>query len=281
MLKLANPDIALHVLPDRGGGIMKFEAFGRQVLRLGKGLAPHPSELSGFSLLPYCNRIAEGHIPGHAALKPNLPKEPHPIHGEGWLSRWQVDEESADQATLSLDFQPSAGRWPWAFTATQSYRLDGAKFHHTLSLTNLSEHPMPAGLGFHPYFSYRRGDLFQASVKGMWDRDGAQLPTHHHLVGAEQYWPRGRIDETAHLDNCFTGWDGRFQITRRDISIQVTTSGNLPFLHIYAPAGEAFVCLEPVSHIPNAINFRDAPPMARLMPRDTISASLTYDVSLA
>ena len=280
MLKLASDDIVLHVLPDRGGGLMKFEAFGRQVLRPGKGLAPHPTELAGFVLVPFCNRIADGRLPGHTPLKPNLPKEPHAIHGEGWHARWKIAEESANAALLSLDYVPSPGRWPWAFSATQEFRLEGQKFHHTLSVTNQAQEPTPAGLGFHPYFSYRRGDLLKASIKGVWESDEARLPNRHVLIDDEKYWPRGRIDEAATLDHCFTGWDGQLQITRRDITIQVTTSGNLPFLHIYAPAGEAFVCLEPVSHVPNATNLMDAPPMTRLMPGETLSASLTYDVSL-
>lgn len=280
MITLDNGTCRLTIVPKVGGGLLKFEAFGRQVLRTGKGPAPGPTDLASFTMLPYCNRIADGQLAHRAALKPNLPKEPHPIHGEGWLSSWAVESEKVDAATLSLVYTPSGGRWPWAFSALQDYRLEGHRFHHTLSVTNRSDAPMPAGLGFHPYFSYRRGDLLKASVRGFWESNDTSLPQSHRLIDDELFWPRGRIDEDANLDHCFTGWDGHLQITRRDITIQVKTSGNLPFLHVYAPAGETFVCLEPVSHVPNALNMMDAPPMTQLPPGETLSASLTYDVSL-
>ena len=54
------------------------------------------------------------------------------------------------------------------------------------------------------------------------------------------------------IDNCFAGWKGT--ATLADARGTITMQGlGAPYCHVYAPPGEAFLCLEPVTHEPGAI----------------------------
>src|SRR5690606_1819164 len=42
--------------------------------------------------------------------------------------------------------------WPWTYTARVGYTVDRATLTIDYALTNTADDPMPAGLGFHPWF---------------------------------------------------------------------------------------------------------------------------------
>ena len=66
------------------------------------------------------------------------------------------------------------------------------------------------------------------------------------------------------IDNCHEGWDGAATLTDRRGTTRIASTGT-PFVHLYAPPGEGYVCVEPVSDRPDAFNREDAP-VARIMP---------------
>lgn len=259
---------------------MSFEAFGTPVLKQAPNVVGAPSDPAAFVLLPFCNRIAQGRasFDGEALhLTPALVGEAHALHGEGWITEWTVEEQTDRSAVLSLCHKPAPGKWPWAFDASQSYELVGTKLVHTLHLHNTSDRPMPAGLGFHPYFPRADSDRFAAHVEGKWNVSDDLLPTLHELCSHDDYWPNQHLRDDLPLDHCFTGWDGKVTITRTDLRISVTASETLTHLHIYAQPGADFFCAEPVSHMPDALNRPDHHgQMEMLEPGETFEASVTY-----
>lgn len=63
-------------------------------------------------------------------------------------------KQTAD--TLVLELHTSAEtleRWPFAFTLTSTFRLEGKTVHHTLTVTNEGGEAMPFGIGYHPAFA--------------------------------------------------------------------------------------------------------------------------------
>ena len=80
----------------------------------------NPSGMASYPLLPWCNRIRDGHArfgvreidvpPGH----PASPSGRHPLHGLGWLRSWTVDEATPARVKLSLQVDACAA-WPWRF----------------------------------------------------------------------------------------------------------------------------------------------------------------------
>jgi aldose 1-epimerase len=65
------------------------------------------------------------------------------------------------------------------------------------------------------------------------------------------------------------------------LRLALTASRSLRWLHIYSPPGLDFFCIEPVSHMPNAIN-RSAPPAITghklLAPGERFDARVTLSV---
>jgi len=77
----------------------------------------------------------------------------------------------------------------------------------------------------------------------------------------------------AHLsfDNCFEGWRGAARLRDDKLSMRMTSS--LPYLVVYTPAHSPYYCVEPVSHVSNAIHMAD--PAAHGL--RSLAAGATFD----
>lgn len=218
-------------------------------------------ELACFPLVPFSNRIAYGrfrHNGRSVALDlPSPTTNPHAIHGDGWQSAWAVVEKSVDRARLRL--KRDAGDWPWSYIAEQSFALGPEGLDATLTLTNTGNEPMPAGIGFHPYFPAPRGTRLTTGVRSVWLNGADRLPSEQ--VSPPPLWnfSSGVDVETANVDNCFCGWDGTARIAwpDRDVGLRIEADAVFGHVVIYAPKEADFVCVEPVSHMNDAANRPD------------------------
>ena len=140
--------------PRRGGTIRELKWHGRDVLRPTPAQAgDDPFDTACFPMAPFVNRIAHGRFEfgGRTVqLERNWSEDPHPLHGQGWRKPWHVVSESASGATLR--FEGGADEWPWRYRCEQHFHLQPDGLSVELSLENLSDGPMPAMLGLHPYF---------------------------------------------------------------------------------------------------------------------------------
>ena len=68
---------------------------------------------------------------------------------------------------------------------------------------------------------------------------------------------QGIDGELRHLDfdHCFEGWRGAARLRDEALSISLTSS--LPYLVVYTPPTQNYFCVEPVSHVSNAIHMAD------------------------
>ena len=67
------------------------------------------------------------------------------------------------------------------------------------------------------------------------------------------------------------------------MTISVTASEELRFLHLYMPRGEPFFCAEPVSAMPNAFNRQEPAELTGLRilaPGESCSVSMGFTVEL-
>ena len=280
VIKLENEKISLKIAPDHGGGLLSFDAYGQAVLRPASHKITAPTDLAAFVLVPYCNRLLRRTNLSDRVLQldPTLAGEDLPLHGEGWTAAWQVEVANRNMVTLSFCHSPQGGDWPWRFSAEQVYTLAGTTLTHRLTLRNQSDEAMPAGLGFHPYFLRDPADRLYANIDGVWDRGASLMPTAHRSLDRNPYWPDGLLQPKAEIDHCFTGWDQHFQLERPGLTINVQGSDLLDHLHVFAPRQGAFLCVEPVSHPPNALTLAGARKMHLLQPEEVLSATLTYHI---
>jgi len=282
MLTLRAGESSVVLAPETGGALVGWTFSGAPVLRraLPEAIVQgNVRGLAGFPLLPFCNRIAWGRFRWDGLdyqLERNFGDHPHTIHGVGWQSGWTVESVSEAAASLGLQYHPDPRRWPFAFAAALRFALTEQALHVTLRLTNRHSGPAPAGLGLHPYFPRSGFQDLRFRADGVWLSDANALPARHVPVPAEWDHSGGRRIGTVALDHCFTGWDGTVRLQGAGLSL--TIEADAPLLQVYTPEGQDFFCVEPVSHMPDAIN-RPEHPMRVLGPGESMESGICFRLS--
>ncbi len=285
LLSLAAGDYTLDVLPRLGGALAGLRFRGLDVLRRAAPGIDEPLASAAFPLVPFANRIAHGRFRLGATevrLDRNAPQQAHPLHGQGWRSPWRVESRSPRQVVLVFEHAP--GQWPWAYRARQVMWLDADGLGVQLSVENRDATDMPAGLGWHPYFRRTPRTRLRTEVAGVWLTDQACLPTM--LAPGTHFgdWAHAQTLVSEHLiDHCFTGWSGSAELEWPELALRarLTAEAPLRWLHLFAPPREEFVCLEPVSHMPDALNRREPPEVTGLQmlsPGATLATTIRVSV---
>ncbi|MEL6475274.1 MAG: aldose 1-epimerase [Pseudomonadota bacterium] len=266
--------------PYAGGTVERLAYGGSPILRSAQPGAEAPTESAAFPLFPFSGRIENGRFDwdGSAiALPPNFPPEPHAIHGECWTKPWIIASQDADAITLTREH--SGEGWPWRYRSSQGVTLLPGAARVDLAVTNIDTRPMPAGLGWHPYFP-RQGATLTANVSGIWKSNGKTLPIRSSALGPANNLNAPRRVDTLTLDHCFTASNGHARIDWTDgPTLDMRFESPLDYLIVFVPAGEDFFCVEPVSHAPNAVNVPADAGQRTLAPGETLSASIMLAVS--
>jgi len=197
-----------------------------------------------------------------------------PIHG--FLSSsplWKVTEVKADQhsahVTSRLEFWKNPdmmAQWPFAHEYQMTYSLSNGTLEVRVTVSNLSNDPMPLAIGFHPY--YKIPDIPR-------DQWMAHIPARQHVEVDQNLLATGEFkasdlpDQVSlkdrKLDDGFTGLvreaDGRahFSIESAGKKVEVMFGPKYPVSVVWAPSGpngvpRDFICFEPMTGITNALN---------------------------
>jgi aldose 1-epimerase len=245
---------ALELEPAIGGAITAFRLTreGRPPIALMRETAPGPLgdalDAACFPLVPYCNRIRGGRFSFRGRdvrLSPNMAGDPSPLHGQGWRGAWDLADLGQDQAELR--FLHDAGEWPWTYEATSRMRLEPSGLACRLSVINRSEEPMPAGLGYHPYWPVFPDTVLTTEVETVWTVDKDVLPITEEPARG-RYDLHERLVDRAGLDNGFGGWSGHAEVRRPDCGLVITIESEVRFFQLYAPASGGVIVAEPVTH---------------------------------
>jgi aldose 1-epimerase len=227
---------------------------------LRKGHSPLENVLDApnFPLVPYVNRIRGGSFSFRGRtvrIAPNMAGDPSPLHGDGWLNAWDV--ERADGASAVLAYRHGPGEWPWAYEARQEFRVDGGVLVR-LSCRNISDEPMPCGLGQHPYFPCTAETRLSTGVSHAWTIDEKVLPVER-VPATGRYDLSDRLICGQGLDNGWGGWSGRALISDPSWPFEVELSSpQARFFQVYSPASGGIFVAEPVSHANAALNAPEA-----------------------
>lgn len=262
--------------PMVGGSLLWLTHDGVNLLRHAPAGSNDPLDMASFPLLPYANRIANGRFAFDGrehSLPLNFGDHPHSIHGTGWQAPWTVRARAGDAVHI-VQTHAADAHWPWAYHAQQHIQIRPDSVHIALSLTNESAQAMPAGLGLHPYFQADADTWLQFTASRLWLATPDMLPDRETPADAMGDWSRGApVIGDSLIDNAYGGWNGRATIRRGDgLRLDLSASG-ANWLHVYRPPGSLDFCLEPVSHMPNAINRGEG--MQVLAPGATSHLSMT------
>ena len=217
--------------------------------------------------MPYHNRVAGArftfggriaHLPAHPASLP------HALHGMGSRSPWVMERATAQRADLLLS--RAADRvWPWSFTARQVFDLDAQGLSVTLRLTNTDDAPMPGGVGWHPYLPRPVQICDDAPI--VWPVGPDYLP------GLAPVQRVGLTGDTLYLEQ----WAQVVAKLPNGLRLRFHQPVGLPHLVIHQPPGP-FACIEPVSHLANALTQPGMRDMGPIVPGASLTARFRLEV---
>jgi len=274
------------VAPQFGAAVTYLKYKGSDYLRPVKALnalEEDPREAACFPCVPYFGRLYDGlTLNGrYFAQSPTLPTcDPtHALHGEGWVNEWAIVSQTKSVLVCSFHHDGTvSGRFPFAYEARQKIKLSKNGVEISLGLKNVGDKSMPAGLGLHPYLMRRTDTVCGFTAKQYW------TPPAGHASGALSYLPDalGAARPTAlpfsARDHSYAGFGGEVAISTGNLSLRL--GSDAPILHLYAPEGEKWFCLEPVTHLPGVLVARDHPYGGKMLaPGDMISLSLSIVAS--
>lgn len=255
MIELVRGDWRLDVAPHLGGSIARLRWRDVDVLRPIPAGSHDVLESGCFPLVPYANRIANGRFifGGRDVALAALPAfAPHALHGDGWQNPWEVLD--SDDGSIRLIYRHAADAWPWAYEAMQTFEVVGDHLRVELSVTNTGDESMPAGLGLHPCFPVKSDTRLALQAAAVWAVGDDEIATTLEPVGSVFDWSDGSyVAHASFVDHCYSGWDGRAQLTDKRLRTTITASDNARWAHVFAP-GKAFCCVEPVTQRPDAVH---------------------------
>lgn len=278
----------LRLAPGLGGGIASFECCAVSngnipIFRPWDAAAESPTALASFPLVPFVNRVRGGAFSfrgRRVTLARNMPPDPSPLHGQGWLHAWEVERIGSDHAELV--YRHEADEWPWTYEARQTFDLDDEGLTLVLSCTNLSAEPMPCGLGQHPYFLCTRNTRLDTRVETVWTIDEHVLPVER-VPAVGHFDLEDRLVCGQGLDHGFGGWSGRAIVSDPDLPFRIAMSSpDAHFFQLYSPASGGLFVAEPVSHANAAMNAPEEEwaglGMRVLEPSETMSLTMRVEV---
>jgi len=258
-IQLVASRLRLELSPSVGGAISNFhwvEGGRRQpILRQSHSTANSVLELASFPLVPFVNRIRDGRFTfrgRQVTLRPNMAGDASPLHGQGWLGHWHPGDCGDQDAWLQFVHEP--GEWPWRYEASQLFALDERGLSLALICRNMSDEPMPCGLGQHPYFPCTSATRIDTEVETAWEIDEQVLPV-------RQVPAQGRFDLHdrpvcgQNLDHGFGSWSGSTRLADPAWPFELTMSSpTARFFQLYSPESGGIFVAEPVTHANAALN---------------------------
>jgi aldose 1-epimerase len=268
--------LRLALRPDLGGCIAGLWLNGTPVLRSTEPASLAASRPSGsYPLVPYSNRIGQRRFSWQGVdytTERNFDDNPHSVHGVGWLRPWQHVSVGDTEAVIRQRHVRDA-HWPFDFEVEQRFVLTPSTFEVRMAFTNTDAREQPVGLGWHPYFPKRAASRLDIPVTGRWISGADQLPTHR----VDQPGIVGPVRDFD-FDNCFEGFGGAAKIQDEHFALRLTSSAR--YLVVYTPQNKDYYCVEPVTHLSNAV--QDADPVAHglvaLAPGKTFEAWMKIEI---
>lgn len=283
VVKLA--DAAHHtevtIVPSIGNNAYSMSVNGKPVLwspyRTLAEFKEKPALLGVPLLAPWANRLDQDGFYANGrkfVLNPELGNlrydQNHlPIHGlVSFTDRWTVlgvraDSDSA-QVTSRLELWKHPdwmAQFPFAHSIEITHKLANGILEVRLSVTNLSDQPMPVSVGFHPYYQITDAPR---------DRWRVHLAARSHYTLSGKLIPTGETKPIdlpdplplagRQLDDVYGDLvaGDEFSVQGESQKIAIRYGPKYRVAVVYAPPGKDFICFEPMSGVTDAFNLAHA-----------------------
>ncbi len=262
-----------------GGGMLGASLIhrDRELLWQGAGPAGYARErkFMGIPFLhPWANRLggfgyrAGGHQVTLERSSPLLLLDSGglPIHGVLTASRdWSLQELAAEAggarllASFDFDRPELLAAFPFRHRIDMEIELAEGVLEVRTILSAVADDAVPIAFGFHPYLQ------IPGSARSEWE---VSFPVRRRLLLNDDLIPTGETEAAAPLggaigdrtwDDAFDriGQPGRFEVRGGGRAIAVEYGDGYPVAQIFAPPGEDYVCIEPMTAPANALNGAD------------------------
>jgi len=249
-----------------------------------------PLTASCFPLVPYCNRVRGNHfqVAGRDyRLLPNQPWDRHSLHGDGWLSVWQVLAQR--DASLRFGLRRTADpQSPYDYEAEIAYELTThpqPKLTVALSVRNRSAESMPFGLGLHPYFPLTPQTTLRADATGFFPEEAEFLPGAMTAIPADLNFSAAIPLPRRWINNGFKGWNGKADIIwpEHALGLQIEADAGFQDYFVFMPnrifepnfADDHF-CFEPMTHQADAHHASDLGGLRLLAPGAAMNDRVSF-----
>ncbi len=248
--------------PEFGGRIVSFRCAGRDILRptpAGVLHDPKVYEFAGFPLMPYSGPLFGTGFTFQGVSYPldrTVREEPTATHGDGWIASFGIGEQTERSLLLEIEHVPGPGTFPFRWRGEIQYALSERGLSIALRVISRDHRPMPAGIGYHPYFPKLPGTRLRFDAVGVWPADAPEAVNEGCGPMIEGLRFRDGPDVSGMVvDRLYEGWDGRAELTAPDgHRTVITADGALDKLQIYSAWDYPYVCVEPVSNANDGFN---------------------------
>jgi galactose mutarotase-like enzyme len=201
-----------------------------------------PIRWGSYPMAPWAGRVRRGRFAfeGRTYDLP-LGMPPHAIHGVAYDRPWEIAAADARSATFRIALDR---RWPFGGHVRQALELTEDGLATTLTLE--ADEPMPATIGWHPWFRRRLASggpeaELRFAAREMLVRDADGMPSGERRPPGPRPW-----------DDAFTGVDQDPSITWPG-RLRLTISSTCRWWVVYTEPEHA-LCVEPQSGPPDALN---------------------------
>ncbi|MEP6823175.1 MAG: aldose 1-epimerase [Ramlibacter sp.] len=282
----------LGLVPSLGGSVAAWQLERPQGLldlwRPWDGRTPDLYQMASFAMVPWSNRISAGGFAQDGQFHPMLPNragEPYPIHGDGWLQAWQLEQPASDTMVMRLVSRQFMGN-PHDYEAVQTFRLVDGGLDQDLQVRHLGAGPLPYGLGLHPWFPRTPATRLSAPVRGVWLCGADPLPTAH----TQQFPPGWDLNAGMQalgplIDNGYTGWGGAARIHWPEEGLELSLAmpdferdggADEHYCLVYRPPQGPAFCFEPISQPIDAFHLPGRPGLRVLHKGETCSLRVRW-----
>jgi len=251
-----------------------FAVEGEELLDRRRGVRAYAEQgkTMGIPLLyPWANRL--GRFGYRAAGKDvtlseddsRIPRDGNglPIHGVlPGLLRWELEDGGAPDSLAAVLHWRSGDLlelFPFAHEVRVGATVGPADLRVTTTVTAAADGPVPVSFGYHPYTRVPAGSRDDWLVTlGATDRivlDDRSIPNGERAAIDHESF---RLNGTS-LDDAFdaSSESAAFMATAGDARLTVTFLAGYSYAQVFAPAGQEFICFEPMTAPTNALNSGD------------------------
>ena len=241
----------VEVVPGIGARLHRIVAFGHDVLRTPPTVEHHrrePFAWGAFVMAPWCNRVPDGRIVfGERTVE--VPTNTvddgaaSAMHGLAYDRPWRAEGDGSLRIA-------GGDELPWPWSARQHTTVEGPSVRVALAVRNEGDEQMPAGVGFHPWFTAEGGLHVRLAADRVYRRVG-RIPVGPAGLVGERTDLRALRPPPWGMDDVFTDLSAPFaELVWRDRGLRCVIEASAAADHGTVAAFEDMdaVAVEPQTH---------------------------------